>query len=96
MSTYYGLRCKDDGATSGAGLKSGLETLRYIAGLASQVKSLLDIDVRNVIDINFCLGYSWDYDWLGDEPPVSPFQFLQKHADHQLEMYDEYGRGYPL
>ena len=97
MSTYWGLRCKDDGAKSGTGGRneSGREMVRRVAAIAPQCRALLDAVTAADIETDFgmCLHAWWWDDTTSDDPL---FYWLAQHAGHALELVNEYGQAEPL
>jgi hypothetical protein len=87
MSTYWGYRCKADGATSDTWFNHGEHILRSCARCFPLIKQLWALDETGYLEVGIMAHEA-------DELEV--WAFLRDHLDHGIELYNEYGRTAPL
>ena len=84
MSTYYGYHCKTDNETSDCWMNHGEQVLSDLARLAPLFRAINEGDSLGYIEIRV-MGHGWD-----------PIIWLEKHAQHDIELHNEYGETEPL
>ena len=92
MSTYYGLRCRNDDAETACGTPSyntaELSALARAAGTIKQFNEGLAGEARGLLALT--PDFAWEESWNETTPML--IEFLIQHADHDIVLLDEYGR----
>lgn len=85
MSTYYGYRCKQDGAVTDQWFNHGEHILRDCVKVWPEVKKIRDTK-------------SWylEVHIMGHGEMGDLWSFLEEHYKHGIELLDEYGRSKPI
>lgn len=87
MSHEWGYICKRDGAILEPNFNHGERMLSVLVSLCPLIKQLKEADTTGIIDMSL-RGHSWHSEeiWI----------YLTEHAEHGLELIDEYGKIEPL
>jgi hypothetical protein len=88
LSTYYGLHCKPCNSFSGCGTNYAIDQLKALALLSPDIKALYDKDTTGALIIT--TEFSWH------ERDKDLIDWLVKHANHNMEIYNEYGENIPF
>lgn len=92
MSTYYGYRCKQDGAESDQWFNHGEHVLRIAAKCWPAVKQVLE-------QSELCDEYSYIQVKLGASHQAESdeiWSWLKEHYEHGIEIYNENRRSFPI
>lgn len=82
MSNYWNLHCKTCGAYSETDINHGENILRDVARLAHECRAIVEAN-SEWLSVNV-EGYGTELAW-----------FAAQHADHEMELSDEYGNFEP-